>query len=181
MSENTVQDNVQELATNSQSDSVSSNQDSGLLQEVMQKKERLQKAESELAELKGKMEEERKAQLSKNEEWKTLYEESRSELDRVKPELESFKMQETANKDKMLLEFSEEDRETFKDMSYQQLKVVHNKLINKTINVPNVDTSTSAGYQGYETLTDAARDVARGKLDKSSYAKIKEAFTSRFN
>jgi hypothetical protein len=81
----------------------------------------------------------------------------------------------------MLLEFSEEDRETFKDMSYQQLKVVHNKLINKTINVPNVDTSTSAGYQGYETLTDAARDVARGKLDKSSYAKIKEAFTSRFN
>jgi len=181
MSENEVQDSVQELATNSQNDSTSSNQDNGLLQEVMQKKERLQKAESELAELKGKMEEERKAQLSKKEEWKTLYEESKSELDKIKPELESFKLQEATNKDKMLSEFSEEDRETFKDMSYQQLKVVHNKLINKQINVPNVDTSTAAGYQGYETLTDAAKDVANGKLDKSSYAKIKEAFTSKFN
>ena len=63
MSENEVQDNVQELATNSQSDSVSSNQDSGLLQEVMAKKERLQKAESELAELKGKMEEEKTGKI----------------------------------------------------------------------------------------------------------------------
>ena len=55
------------------------------------------------------------------------------------------------------------------------------KLINKQTNVPSVDNSTASGYQGYSTLTDAARDVARGKLDKSSYAKIKEAFASKFN
>ena len=160
-----VQDNVQELATNSQNDPASSNQDSGLLQEVMAKKERLQKAESEIVALKSQMEDERQAQLAKKEEWKILYDESKSQIDLMKPELESFRVQETTNR----------------DMSYQQLKVVHNKLINKTINVPNVDNSTSAGYQGYETLTEAARDVAKGKLDKSSYAKIKEAFASKFN
>ena len=176
-----VQDNVQELATNSQNDPASSNQDSGLLQEVMAKKERLQKAESEIVALKSQMEDERQAQLAKKEEWKILYEESKSQIDLMKPELESFRVQETTNKDKMLSDFPEEDREVFRDMSYQQLKVVHNKLINKTINVPNVDNSTSAGYQGYTTLTEAARDVAKGKLDKSSYAKIKEAFASKFN
>ena len=181
MSENEVQDTVQELAANSQNESPSSNQDSGLLQEVMQKKERLQKAESEIVELKNKMEEDRQAGLAKKEEWKTLYEESKSELDLVRPELESFKLQEATNKDKMLMEFSEEDRDTFKDMNYNQLKVVHNKLINKQTNVPSVDSSVAAGYQGYETLTQAANDVVKGKLEKKAYAKIKEAFRSKFN
>jgi len=81
----------------------------------------------------------------------------------------------------MLADFSDEEKDAFKGMNYAQVKIVHNKLTNKQTNVPSVDNSTSSGYQGYNSLTEAARDVAKGKLDRSSYAKIKEAFTSRFN
>ena len=49
MSENKVQDSEQELVTENQNESVSSNQDNDLLREVMQKKERLQKAESRVS------------------------------------------------------------------------------------------------------------------------------------
>ena len=41
----------------------------------------------------------------------------------------------------MLLEFSEEDRETFKDMSYQQLKVVHNKQLRNMVCKINIKLS----------------------------------------
>lgn len=180
MSEETVQDSVQEVATNSQNESPSSNQDSDLLREVMQKKERLQKAESRVAELEKKLEEDRQAQLAENEEWKMLYEETKAKYDSITPELQSYKDRENAEIEKMLADFSDEEKDAFKGMNYAQVKVVHNKLINKQT-IPSVDNSTSSGYQGYNSLTEAARDVASGKLDKSSYAKIKEAFSSRFN
>ncbi len=180
MSEETVQDSVQEVATNSQNESPSSNQDSDLLREVMQKKERLQKAESRVAELEKKLEEDRQAQLAENEEWKMLYEETKAKYDSITPELQSYKDRENAEIEKMLADFSDEEKDAFKEMNYAQVKVVHNKLINKQT-IPSVDNSTSSGYQGYNSLTEAARDVASGKLDKSSYAKIKEAFSSRFN
>ena len=181
MSEETVQDSVQEVATEGQNESPSSNQDSDLLREVMQKKERLQKAESRVAELEKKLEEDRQAQLAENEEWKMLYEETKAKYDSITPELQSYKDRENAEIEKMLADFSDEEKDAFKGMNYAQVKVVHNKLINKQTNVPSVDNSTSSGYQGYNSLTEAARDVASGKLDKSSYAKIKEAFSSRFN
>ena len=181
MSENTVQDNVQELVTENQNESVSSNQDSDLLREVMQKKERLQKAESRVVELEKRLEEDRQAQLAENDEWKMLYEENKAKLEKITPELESYKARDNVEIDRMLSDFPEEDREAFKGMSYSQMKVVHNKLIQKPKNIPSVDNSTASGYQGYNSLTEAARDVAKGKLDKSSYAKIKEAFASKFN
>jgi len=181
MSENKVQDSEQELVTQNQNESVSSNQDNDLLREVMQKKERLQKAESRVAELEKRLEEDRQAQLAENDEWKMLYEESKAKLDKITPELESYKARENTEVDKMLLDFPEEDREAFKGMSYSQMKVVHNKLINKPKDIPNVDNSIASGYQGYNSLQEAAWDKANGKLDKSSYEKIKEAFTSKFN
>ena len=91
MSEETVQDSVQEVATDSQNESSSSNQDSDLLREVMQKKERLQKAESRVAELEKKMEEDRQSQLAENDEYKMLYEETKAKYDSVTPELQSYK------------------------------------------------------------------------------------------
>ncbi len=181
MSEETVQDSVQEVATESQNESPSSNQDSDLLREVMQKKERLQKAESRVAELEKKMEEDRQSQLAENDEYKMLYEETKAKYDSVTPELQSYKDRDNAEIEKMLADFSEDERDAFKGMNYSQMKVVHSKLINKQTNVPSVDNSTASGYQGYSTLKEAARDVASGKLDKSSYAKIKEAFASKFN
>ena len=113
MSENTVQDSEQELVTENQNESVSSNQDSDLLREVMQKKERLQKAESRVTELEKRLEEDRQAQLAENDEWKMLYEENKAKLDKITPELESYKARDNVEIDRMLSDFPEEDREAF--------------------------------------------------------------------
>ena len=115
MSENEVQDNVQELATKSQSSADNiSDRESELLQEVMQKKERLQKAESKIAELEKVQEVERQKQLEENEEWKTLAEERAKQLSEVLPVVDQYKAERTAEKDKLLSDFPEEDREDFK-------------------------------------------------------------------
>ena len=179
MSEETVQDSVQDK-TISQEGSLN-DRESELLREIMQKKERLQKAESRAAELEKKFEEDKQAQLAKNQEWQKLYEDSKTKLDAVMPELESYKARDVAEKDKMLSDFPEEDREVFKEMNYNQLKVVHNKLISKPNNVPNVDSTPASAYQGYASLKEAAQDKAAGKINGSTYEKIKEAFTSKFN
>ena len=178
--EEQVQENVQEVATESQSSTDNiSDRESELLREVMQKKERLQKAESKIAELEKVQEAERQKQLEENEEWKTLAEERAKELSELTPVVEQYKAERTAEKEKLLSDFPEEDREDFKGLSLTQLRSVHGKIINQKSNIPSVDTSDSTGMQGYATLKEAVKDHVSGKIDRSTYEQIKEKFTSR--
>jgi len=179
MSETEVaQDTEQELETkNPDSTDSLSGREAELLREVMQKKDGLQKLRSENAELKQQFEAKRLEELEKKEEYKKLYEETKTKYDEILPKYESFVSFETAETEKMLLDFPEEDREAFKGMNYQQLKVVHAKIINKPNNVPSVDSSTPASStQGYRTLLDAAKDYQKGNIDESIYNKVKNAF-----
>ncbi len=178
--EEQVQENVQEVATESQSSTDNiSDRESELLREVMQKKERLQKAESKIAELEKVQEAERQKQMEENEEWKTLAEERAKQLSELTPVVEQYKAERTAEKDKLLSDFPEEDREDFKGLSLTQLRSVHGKIINQKSNIPSVDTSDSTGMQGYATLKEAVKDHVSGKIDRSTYEQIKEKFTSR--
>ena len=178
--EEQVQENVQEVATESQSSTDNiSDRESELLREVMQKKERLQKAESKIAELEKVQEAERQKQMEENEEWKTLAEERAKQLSELTPVVEQYKAERTAEKEKLLSDFPEEDREDFKGLSLTQLRSVHGKIINQKSNIPSVDTSDSTGMQGYDTLKEAVKDHVSGKIDRSTYEQIKEKFTSR--
>mgnify|MGYP003146080206 FL=1 len=178
--EEQVQENVQEVATESQSSTDNiSDRESELLREVMQKKERLQKAESKIAELEKVQEAERQKQMEENEEWKTLAEERAKQLSELTPVVEQYKAERTAEKEKLLSDFPEEDREDFKGLSLTQLRSVHGKIINQKSNIPSVDTSDSTGMQGYATLKEAVKDHVSGKIDRSTYEQIKEKFTSR--
>ena len=178
--EEQVQENVQEVATESQSSTDNiSDRESELLREVMQKKERLQKAESKIAELEKVQEAERQKQLEENEEWNPLAEERAKELNELTPVVEQYKAERTAEKEKLLSDFPEEDREDFKGLSLTQLRSVHGKIINQKSNIPSVDTSDSTGMQGYATLKEAVKDHVSGKIDRSTYEQIKEKFTSR--
>ena len=76
-----------------------------MLREVMQKKERLQKAESEIAELRKAQEAERQKQLEENEEWKTLAEERAKQLSELTPVVDQYKAERTAEKEKLLSDF----------------------------------------------------------------------------
>ena len=178
--EEQVQESVQELATESQNNTDNiSDRESELLREVMQKKERLQKAESEIAELRKAQEAERQKQLEENEEWKTLAEERAKQLSELTPVVDQYKAERTAEKEKLLSAFPEEDREDFKELTLAQLRSVHGKIIKTKSNIPSVDTSDSTGMQGYATLKEAVKDHVSGKIDRSTYEQIKEKFTSR--
>ena len=184
--EDKVQESVQELATESQSNTDNiSDRESELLREVMQKKERLQKAESEIAELrkaqeavKKSQEAERQKQLEENEEWKTLAEERGKQLSELTPVVDQYKAERTAEKEKLLSDFPEEDREDFKELTLAQVRSVHNKIIKTKSNIPSVDTSESLTTGGYSSLTEASTDYKRGKLEKSAYEKIIKKFRS---
>ena len=180
--EEIVQESVQELATESQSSADNiSDRESELLQEVMQKKERLQKAESKIAELEKVQEVERQKQLEENEEWKTLAEERAKQLSELTPVVDQYKAERTAEKEKLLSDFPEDDREEFKELTLAQLRSVHGKILKPKNNIPSVETSDSTGMQGYATLKEAVKDHVSGKIDKTTYEQIKEKFTSRIN
>lgn len=180
--EEIVQENVQELATESQSSADKiSDRESELLQEVMQKKERLQKAESKIAELEKIQEVERQKQLEENEEWKTLAEERAKQLSELTPVVDQYKAERTAEKEKLLSDFPEDDREEFKELTLAQLRSVHGKILKPKNNIPSVETSDSTGMQGYATLKEAVKDHVSGKIDKTTYEQIKEKFTSRIS
>jgi len=180
--EEQVQENVQELVTENQNDTDNiSDRESELLQEVMQKKERLQKAESKIAELEKVQEVERQKQLEENEEWKTLAEERAKKLSELTPVVDQYKAERTAEKEKLLSDFPEEDREDFKGLSLPQVRSIHGKIIKQQKNVPSVETSDSTGMQGYATLKEAVKDHVSGKIDKTTYEQIKEKFTSRLS
>jgi len=180
--EEIVQESVQELATESQSSADNiSNRESELLQEVMQKKERLQKAESKIAELEKVQEVERQKQLEENEEWKTLAEERAKQLSELTPVVDQYKADRTAEKEKLLSDFPEDDREEFKELTLAQLRSVHGKILKPKNNIPSVETSDSTGMQGYATLKEAVKDHVSGKIDKTTYEQIKEKFTSRIS
>ena len=180
--EEIVQESVQELATENQSSADNiSDRESELLQEVMQKKERLQKAESKIAELEKVQEVERQKQLEENEEWKTLAEERAKQLSELTPVVDQYKAERTAEKEKLLSDFPEDDREEFKELTLAQLRSVHGKILKPKNNIPSVETSDSTGMQGYATLKEAVKDHVSGKIDKTTYEQIKEKFTSRIN
>jgi len=180
--EEIVQESVQELATESQSSADNiSDRESELLQEVMQKKERLQKAESKIAELEKIQEVERQKQLEENEEWKTLAEERAKQLSELTPVVDQYKAERTAEKEKLLSDFPEDDREEFKELTLAQLRSVHGKILKPKNNIPSVETSDSTGMQGYATLKEAVKDHVSGKIDKTTYEQIKEKFTSRIS
>jgi len=110
-----------------------------------------------------------------------LYEETKSQLNEIKPKYDEFVSFESSETEKMLLDFPEEEREAFKGMTYQQMKVIHSKLINKKPNVPSVDNSNPVdnahGYSsGNNGLLDAARDFQKGKISESIFNKVKIAF-----
>lgn len=129
MTETQVQEEVQEVATDSQDTELGE-----VIAESKKYRLRAQKVEAELAELKKQNEESRMAAMEEQEEWKTLANERKATIEELAPIVEKFKANESKYVDELLSDFSEEDRETFKELPISQLRVVHKKLIsNKSV------------------------------------------------
>ena len=101
-----------------------------LIADAKKYRQRAQKVESELAELKQKLETQRQAELEKKQEWQTLAEERANRIAELEPVVEQAKQQEAQMREQILSEFNEEDRETFGDLPLSKLQALHGKIVN---------------------------------------------------
>ena len=96
--------------------------DAGLIAESKKYRTRAQTAEAERDELQKKLDEQANATLKENEEWKTLAEQNEAKLNDVLPYKEKYEALHSANKQKLLSRFPEEQQEKFKDKDPEWLE-----------------------------------------------------------
>ena len=96
--------------------------DAGLIAESKKYRTRAQSAEAERDELQKKLDNQANATLKENEEWKTLAEQNETKLNDVLPYKEKYEALFSANKQKLLSKFPEDQQEKFKDKDPEWLE-----------------------------------------------------------
>ena len=113
---------VEEVVTESTEQSATASPDDGLIAESKKYRTRAQTAETELGKLQKKLDEQANATLKENEEWKTLADKREQQLNEALPYKEKFDALYSANKQKLLSRFPEEQQEKYKDKDPEWLE-----------------------------------------------------------
>ena len=136
-----VQDNVQEVATNSQKQEPEISPELGAaIAESKKYRNRAQEAETKLAELQSGISRQEDERLAEQNEWKEIAEKRQSHIDSMETDYNRLKSAEEAYRDELLNALSDEDKESFGDLSVTQLRTLTDKL-NQEINNNVVPTS----------------------------------------
>lgn len=125
-----------EVATQSQEADLDIPDYGQLVQESKKYRKRAQESEARLAKLEKQRETDRQKQLEEQNEWQTLAEERQARLLEMEPMVEQFQADEANQREKILSDLTEEDREAFGDLPLSKLRALHSKLINKTNSIP---------------------------------------------
>tara|TARA_R100001163_G_scaffold53053_1_gene40427 strand:+ start:1132 stop:1716 length:585 start_codon:yes stop_codon:yes gene_type:complete len=125
-----------EVATDSQNTDIELPDYGQLVQESKKYRKRAQDSEAKLEKLLKQKESERQKQMEEQNEWQQLAEERGAKLSEWETIVEAYKKDETDQRDKMLTDFPESERELFSDLPTPQLRAIHSKLINTGNNVP---------------------------------------------
>ena len=96
--------------------------DAGLIAESKKYRQRAQQAETQLAEFQKKLEQQENVKLKEKEEWKTLAEQNEAKLNDALPYKEKYEALHSANKQKLLSKFPEDQQEKFKDKDPEWLE-----------------------------------------------------------
>jgi hypothetical protein len=96
--------------------------DAGLIAESKKYRTRAQSAEAERDQLQKKLDDQANATLKENEEWKTLSEQNEAKLNDALPYKEKYEALYSANKEKLLSRFPEEQQEKYKDKDPEWLE-----------------------------------------------------------
>ena len=96
--------------------------DAGLIAESKKYRTRAQTAEAKLAEFQKKLEQQENTKLKEKAEWKTLAEQNEAKLNDALPHKEKYEALHSANKQKLLSRFPEEQQEKFKDKDPEWLE-----------------------------------------------------------
>jgi hypothetical protein len=125
-----------EVATDSQNTDIESPDYGQLVQESKKYRKRAQESEAKLERLNKKLEEDRQKQMEEQNQWQQLAEERAVKLSEMEPIVEAFRKDEADQREGILADFEESDREQFGSLSLPQLRTLHSKLINNNDSVP---------------------------------------------
>ena len=92
-------------------------------------RQRAQKAETKLDKLQRQMDVDRQKQMEENQEWRELAEERAAKITELEPIVERAKADDASMREELLSDFSEEDREDFKELPTPALRKVHGKIL----------------------------------------------------
>ena len=107
-----------------------------LVQESKKYRKRAQESEEKFQKLSKKLELDRQKQMEEQNQWQQLAEERAAKLAELEPIVESFKKDEADQRERILSDFTEADREEFGGLSLPQLRSLHSKLINNKVVTP---------------------------------------------
>ena len=133
-----------EVATDSQNTDIESPDYGQLVQESKKYRKRAQESEAKLERLNKKLEEDRQKQMEEQNQWQQLAEERAVKLSEMEPIVEAFRKDESDQRERILADFEESDREQFGGLSLPQLRTLHSKLINNNDSVVPATSGTPA-------------------------------------
>ena len=128
-----VQDTAQEVAPNSQNETTETPDVGSYIAESKKYRTRAQEAETKLAELQSSIEKQEDQRLAKQNEWKEIAEKRQAHIDSMETDYNRLKGAEEVYREELLNSLSDEDKESFGDLSVEQLRTLTDKL-NKEIN-----------------------------------------------
>ena len=137
-----------------------------LIAESKKYRKRSQSAEAELAKLQKQIASDREKQMEEQQEWQQLAEERALRIAELEPIVEQARNDETQMREKILLDFSEEDRETFGDLPLSKLRALHDKLINNNNRTPVANNPAVPANEVPQDWTSMNRNQRAKNWDK---------------
>ena len=133
-----------EMATDSQNTDIESPDYGQLVQESKKYRKRAQESEAKLAKIEKQRETDRQKQMEEQNQWQQLAEERAMKLAEIEPIVDAFRKDEADQRERILADFEESDREQFGSLSLRQLRTLHSKLINNNDSVVPATSGTPA-------------------------------------
>ena len=174
---NPMQDNAEEVATDSQEQSTESSPEVGsLIAESKKYRNRAQTAEEELAKLQKRLEADKEAQMAEQDKWQELAEQRGAKLQEQEPVIEAAMKQLETMREEILADMDEEDRETFGDLPLDKLKALHSKIKIETETkiAPTDGTPARSSNPDNKSWVDLSDEERR-----SNWGSILEAYRGR--
>tara|TARA_R110002012_G_C11607348_1_gene607850 strand:+ start:321 stop:890 length:570 start_codon:yes stop_codon:yes gene_type:complete len=126
---NPMQENAEEVATDSQTQTTEPSPEVGsLIAESKKYRSRAQQAENELSKLRKVIESDKENQMAEQNKWQELAEQRGVKLQEQEPVIEAAMREIESIRQELLADMSEEDREAFGDLPLDKLKILHTKL-----------------------------------------------------
>ena len=166
-----------EVAPNSQETDIELPDYGQLVQESKKYRKRAQESEAKLAKFEKQREADRQKQMEEQNQWQQLAEERAAKLAEMEPVFEAFLKDESEQREKILADFEESDRQQFGELSLPQLRTLHSKLINnssssvpstsgtpaRAVNPNNKDWTKMTKSDRQENWTDIVKSYALRK------------------